>query len=152
MSNSNIFTIPASILAEGQRVIIIDDVAYLAGIGGSDAPGSGVDLSIVTVVPESMLSGKIAIDSTGTIVTGTIPTITSSDIQQDGATLTIPSGYSGDAGITHEIQKATVTRGSNSITVSPGYVEDEIYFSVSGGGGSGDYTKDDVIKYCLIFD
>lgn len=53
MGNSNIFTVPAGGLAEGQRVIIIDGTAYIAGVGGALTAATDVladiDLSNLSV-------------------------------------------------------------------------------------------------------
>lgn len=52
-----------------------------------------VDLSSDTVTADKMLSPYTAHDANGEIITGTIPTKTSSNISVSGPTVTVPSGY-----------------------------------------------------------
>ena len=70
---------------------IIDALEGKAAGNGS----GGVELPELTNEGTSadLLSGKQLISSEGTIVTGTIPTKTSSDLTASGATVTVPSGY-----------------------------------------------------------
>lgn len=67
---------------------ILNTINELPEAGGVELPelineGTASDL----------LSGKQLIDGEGNIVTGTIPTKTSSDLTTNGATVTVPSGY-----------------------------------------------------------
>ena len=52
-----------------------------------------VDLTSDTVTADKMLSPYTAHDANGEIITGTIPTKTSSNISVSGPTVTVPSGY-----------------------------------------------------------
>lgn len=56
---------------------------------------SGVELPSLTNegTAADLLSGKQLIDSDGEVVTGTIPTKTSSNLSASGATVTVPAGY-----------------------------------------------------------
>lgn len=158
---NNLISIDPTSLAEGQRVVIIDGVAHASGVGGiSGASGGSTDLSSITVTADKILDGYIAIDSTGTQITGTIPTI--SDITLDGRTIIVDSGYTGDDGFSYDLPEAlidivdgrlvvqqgyveedysedlelaTVERTSNSISISVGYVAEPIEFVAEGGGG-----------------
>ena len=62
-----------------------------------------------------LLSGKELIDQDGNVVTGTIPTKTSSDLTSSGATVTAPSGYYASSA---SKSVSTATQATPSISVS----------------------------------
>ena len=161
INNTNLIKLADGTVVAGQRVIIINGKAHASGVGGiSGASGSSTDLSSITVTADKILDGYIAVDSTGTQITGTIPTI--SDITLDGRTIIVDSGYTGDDGFSYDLPEAlidivdgrlvvqqgyveedysedlelaTVERTSNSISISVGYVAEPIEFVAEGGGG-----------------
>lgn len=89
--NSANFVAVAGELRAGQRVIKIDGRYIPVGVGGNFIPGSSdIDLTGVTVTADKLLSGIVAIDGSGSKVTGTIQTVVAS---QNGDTITVPPGF-----------------------------------------------------------
>jgi hypothetical protein len=89
---------------------ILNQINELPEAGGVELPaltneGSASDL----------LSGKELIDGEGNVVTGTIPTKTSSDLKASGATITVPSGYYATQA-TKSV--ATATQATPSVSVN----------------------------------
>lgn len=60
-----------------------------------------------------ILSGKTAYDKNGQLITGSIPTKTSSNLSADGATVTVPAGYYAEAA-TKSIASTSRTAGSGA--------------------------------------
>ena len=67
---------------------LIDD--YAAAVTALPTGGSDIDLSGVTVTADKLLAGVVAVDGSGSKVTGTIPEVTAS---KSGNTVTVPAGH-----------------------------------------------------------
>lgn len=206
---NNLISIDPTSLAEGQRVVIIDGVAHVSGVGGATPPGNGGGESdpdsgeCITIVNGFHLGIPVVedaeYDNPSTELIG--------DYTRLGSNDTIPEWVSayrfGDTALYKNVSNDTyaicvddegadegyykfgyydndsheflckLVLGDWSITlVNDDIVEGEqagyLPFDGDGGmdctatvtpltgppsaGGSGDYTKQDVIKYCLIFD
>ena len=63
---------------------------YAAAVSGLPAGGNNIDLTGVTVTADKMLEGIVAVDRTGSKVTGTIETVTAI---KSGDMVTVPVGY-----------------------------------------------------------
>ena len=151
-SDGEYVTVPAGFHASEQRFPIT-------------VQGGGYDTSGVTASADTMLSGVIAIGRNGETITGNIQTVTpnvnkntftvgkgyvaeafSQTIAESGAStisgnkVTVPAGYlSTDRVAT--IPKATVTETENSVTITPGYVAEELTYSL---GSDIDFTASDI--------
>ena len=81
-------------------------------------PEAGTDLPELTNEGSAsdLLSGKQLIDGDGNIVTGNIPTKTSSNLTASGATVTVPAGY-----YVSQATKSvtTATQATPSVSISP---------------------------------
>ncbi|MBO7327384.1 MAG: LamG domain-containing protein [Lentisphaeria bacterium] len=89
---------------------LLDD--YADAVAGLDY---GPDLSGVTVSPDKLLAGVVAVDSEGVMITGTIPKVTASS---DGETVTIPAGFHENENcfsITQAADLSFVTAGAEDI-------------------------------------
>lgn len=108
----------------GQRVMIVDGIAYAVGIGGNFIPGVGssVDLSVITAEAGDILENKVSVDKSGNPVYGSIKTVTP---KLDGGTFTISSGYVAE-NMELNVHAAVVEYGENGISISSGYVNEKI--------------------------
>ena len=78
-------------------------------------PSNYQDVTAVTATASDVLASKKFVNSSGTVITGTIPTKTSTDLTASGATVTVPSGYYASQA-TKSV--STTTQATPSITVS----------------------------------
>lgn len=67
---------------------LLDD--YAAAVTALPTGGGDIDLSGVTVTADKLLAGVVAVDGSGSKVTGTIPEVTAS---RSGKTVTVPAGH-----------------------------------------------------------
>lgn len=74
-----------------------------------------IDLTADTVTADKLAEGYTAHDKAGNVITGTIPTKTSSDLTSSGATVTVPSGYYASSA---SKSVSTVTQATPSISVN----------------------------------
>jgi hypothetical protein len=85
----------------------------------NELPNAGGGTTLPTLTNEGsasdLLSGKQLIDSDGEVVTGTIPTKTSSNLSASGATVTVPAGYYASQA-TKSV--ATATQATPSVSIS----------------------------------
>lgn len=65
----------------------------LSSVSVEAIPSKYQDVSEVTANSPDVLSGKKFVNSSGTVLTGIIPTRTASNLTVSGATVTIPAGY-----------------------------------------------------------
>ncbi len=118
--------------------------------------GSDIDLSGVNVTADKMLSGIVAVGATGQKVTGNIQTVTptvngntfsvakgyvetefTETIAESGASsiignkVTVPAGYLSSDRI-ETIPEAVVTETDSSVTISPGYVGEQLSYELGG--------------------
>ncbi len=118
--------------------------------------GSDIDLSGVNVTADKMLSGIVAVGATGQKVTGNIQTVTptvngntfsvakgyvetefTETIAESGASsiignkVTVPAGYLSSDRI-ETIPEAAVTETDSSVTISPGYVGEQLSYELGG--------------------
>ena len=89
--------------------------------------GPDIDLTGITVTPDTLLEGFAAIDGSGVRVTGNIKRVS---LQQDGNTVSIAKGYTEGGSITVEggsdsgdTTPATVTVDGNVVTITAGVIE-----------------------------
>lgn len=113
---------------------ILDAVNALPEAGGGGE--GGVELPELTNEGSAsdLLSGKQLINSSGNVVTGTIPTKTSSNLSASGATVTVPAGYYASQ-VTKSIASGSATTPATTITKNPSISVDSsglITASVSG--------------------
>lgn len=92
--------------------------------------GGDIDLSGVTVTADKMLSGVIAIGKNGETITGNIQTVTPTVNKN---TFSVGKGYV-ETAFTHTIAEATVTETDSSVTITPGYVAEELNYDKGSGG------------------
>ena len=93
-----------------------------------------IDLTGDTVTAAKMLSGTTAHDKSGAVVTGTIPTKTSSNLSASGATVSVPAGYYASAA-SKAVAAGKATTPATTITSNPTISVDsagKITASVSG--------------------
>lgn len=127
MNNNNLQTIPISDLTQGQRVIIIDGIAYVAGIGGLTSGGNNdnidIDFTGVNVTSDKILSGIVAINENGEKVIGNIQTV--SAIKSNNK-VTIPKGYIDEQQIitvgTEKSQQTYTPKTTNQIIEADTYL------------------------------
>lgn len=103
-------------------------------VGGGES--GDIDLSGVTVTADKMLSGIVAVGADGNKVTGNIQTVTPSVNKN---TFTVGKGYVAEA-FSQTIAEATVTETDSSVTITPGYVAEELNYELGGSGGSVDLS------------
>ena len=101
-----------------------------------EAGSDGVELPELTNEGSAsdLLSGKELIDQDGNIVTGTIPTKTSSDLTASGATVTVPAGYY-ETQVTKSV--ATTTRADTTISVTADDTNDKLTITASNNQSTG---------------
>lgn len=142
-------------LEPGQRFVIIGDILLPVGIDrGAEYP---IDLVGVTVTADDILSGVVAIGPTGEKVVGKIGTVTptldanvfsvdrgyvaqpvtisvnvSSDPVVADNVVIIPAGYS-EEDRSVEIPLSVVTETETDVTITPGYVGEELSYQLSSG-------------------
>ena len=98
-----------------------EELTYDLGSGGSD-----IDFTGVNVTAEKMLAGSVAIGADGTKITGSIETITVDDFGYQALEILIPSGYTGDDGLTYELEPASITvNNDGSVQIGAGYVQED---------------------------
>lgn len=97
-------------------------------VGGGES--GDIDLSGVTVTADKMLSGIVAVGADGNKVTGNIQTVTPSVNKN---TFTVGKGYVAEA-FSQTIAEATVTETDSSVTITPGYVAEELNYDKGSGG------------------
>ena len=122
----NIPTVTAS--SDGEKVTV--PVGYIASEQTFDIGGDGYDTSAVTVTADTMLAGKIAIGKNGETITGNIATVTPS---LSGRTFTVAKGYVAE-NFESSVPEATVTETESKVTISTGYVSEELSYDLGGGG------------------
>lgn len=96
----------------------VTDTYYVSELSNAiDSISTGVQLPTLTNPGTALdlISGKELIDQDGNVVTGTIPTKTSSDLTSSGATVTVPSGYYASS-VSKSV--STVTQATPSISVN----------------------------------
>lgn len=98
--------------------LCLGEIAYDASgekIIGSFIGGEGVDTSDATATPNDILEGKTAY-ADGVKLTGTVAVNSSSDLDVNGATVTVPSGY-----YATDVSKtvATSTQATPTIEINP---------------------------------
>lgn len=84
-----------------------------------------------------LLSGKQLIDSDGEVVTGTIPTKTSSNLTASGATVTVPAGYYASQA-TKSV--TTATRANTTMTTTADDTNDKLTITASNNQSTGYVT------------
>lgn len=120
------FVAVAGELLPGQRVIKIDGRYIPVGIGGNFIPGGGVDFEGVTVTASDILAGVVAVNSSGTKVTGTISTVTPSVTAN---VFNVRKGYvSRDTELT--VPMSNVTETDTAVTITPGYVSRTLVYDL----------------------
>ena len=110
------------------------------GVAGTHAGDSG-GVILPTLTNEGaasdLLSGKQLIDGDGNVVTGNIPTKTSSNLTVSGATVTVPSGYYA----TQATQSvATATRANTTISTTVDDTNDKLTITASNNQTTGYVT------------
>ena len=98
----------------------VTDSYYLSQLSGAvDSIPTGIQLPtlINPGAASDLLVGKELIDQNGNVVTGTIPTKTSSDLTSSGATVTVPAGYYASS-MSKSVSTATQATPSISINSS----------------------------------
>ena len=108
----------------------------VAALDGKGAGSGGTQLPTLTNEGSAsdLLSGKQLIDGDGNVVTGTIPTKTSSDLTANGATVTVSAGYYA-SNATKTIASGSAKTPATTITKTPSISVDSsglITASVSG--------------------
>lgn len=100
-------------------------------------PSQYQDVSGVTATASDVLSGKKVVNSSGTVVTGSIPTKTSNDLTASGATVTVPAGY-----YASQTSKsiATAARADTTIAVTADDTNDELTITASNDQTTGYVT------------
>ena len=88
----------------------------------NNMPDAGAGTELPTLTNEGsasdLLSGKQLIDAEGNVVTGTIPTNTSSDLTASGATVTVPVGYYA-SNATKTIASGSAKTPATTVTKNP---------------------------------
>ena len=133
--------------------------------------GGGYDTSSVTATADTMLAGVIAIGKSGETITGNIQTVTpsvnkntftvgkgyvaeafSQTIAESGASVieankvTVPAGFL-SADRVETIPEATVTETDSSVTITPGYVAEELNYDKGSGGDAAGHRLVRVVYY-----
>ena len=80
-----------------------------------------IDTSNVTVTPDKLAEGYTALDASGALITGNIPSKSSSNLTASGATVTAPAGYYSTAA-TKTIDSGSTTQNAPTINSSTGLV------------------------------
>lgn len=115
INSNNLYSVDA---AENQPVIVVAGIAIPVGLLVSGS--SDVDLSEVTVTADDILLDKVAIDSQGNKIIGTIP----------------------------NAAKPTVT--NNVVTIHPGYQPTELKITVEGGGSASGVDELELFDWITI--
>ena len=135
----------------------VNGIVINPGGGGSD-----IDFTGVTVTADKLLNGVVAINKNCQKITGTIQ---DGSVRQDGAEITVSAGYyatdqlielptsdvyrdggtffAGQGYVPENVEltvpNATVTETETSVTVSPGYVGEELNFELGTPGSNVEY-------------
>lgn len=126
----NIQTVTAS--SDGEKVTV--PAGYIAAEQSfpiTVTDGGGFDTSIVTATADTMLSGIIAVGKNGETITGNIATVTPA---VDKNVFSVKKGYVA-SDFTETIPEATVTETDSNVTITPGYLKDELSYALGSGAG-----------------